>query len=79
MVRSGLDSHHFQYTQKVHTYGVNIRYISESDSNCREMNVSSNKANASLNQYVIARRYARFSGLMSGEGLILYIGFLSVV
>jgi hypothetical protein len=31
------------------------------------------KANASFNQYVIARSYARFSCLMSGEGLILYV------
>ena len=37
---SGFHSHHFQYMQKVHTHGVNIRYISESDSNCGRMNSS---------------------------------------
>ena len=37
---SGFHSHHFQYMQKVHTHSVNIRYISESDSNCGRMNSS---------------------------------------
>lgn len=37
------------------------------------------KANASFIQYVIARRYARLSYFMSGEGLILYVVFLSVI
>ena len=33
------------------------------------------KANASFNQYVIARRYARFSCLTSRRGTICYIVF----
>ena len=37
--------------------------------------IFSNKANASFNQYVIARRYARFSGLVSQRGTICYIVF----
>ena len=37
--------------------------------------IFSNKANASFNQYVIARRYARFSYLTSRRGTICYIVF----
>ena len=29
LVYSGFDSHGFQYMQKVHTRGVNIRYIED--------------------------------------------------
>ena len=31
LVLSGLDSHVLQYMQKVHTYGVNIHYITEAE------------------------------------------------
>ena len=45
---SGFHSHHFQYMQKVHTYGVNIRYISEVYYNVSKIDFILNKANAYL-------------------------------
>lgn len=47
LVCSGLDSHLFQYTQKAHVKTRAICIIlGKRYSNCREMNKSSNKANA---------------------------------
>jgi len=51
LVLSGLDSHVLQYMQKVHTYGVNIRYTSEVQFKLSRNERILNKANA-FNQYV---------------------------
>ena len=48
LVNSGFDSHRLQYMQKVHTYGVNIRYISEVYYNVSKIEFILNKANAYL-------------------------------
>jgi len=45
---SGLDSHVLQYMQKVHTHGVNIRYISEVQFKLSRNEGLLNKANAYL-------------------------------
>ncbi len=46
LVNSGFDSHRLQYMQKVHTYGVNIRYIREVYYNVSKIEFILNKANA---------------------------------
>ena len=46
--RSGIHSHVLQYMQKVHTHGVNIRYISEVHYKMWMIERLLNKANASL-------------------------------
>ena len=43
---SGFHSHSIQYTQKVHTHGVNIRYIMECYYNLWKIELLLNKANA---------------------------------
>ena len=48
LVLSGLDSHVLQYMQKVHTYGVNIRYTSEVQFKLSRNERILNKANAYL-------------------------------
>ena len=45
---SGLDSHMCQYTQKVHTQRVNIRYITDTYYNLSKIERILNKANAYL-------------------------------
>lgn len=54
---SGFDSHVCQHMQKVHTYGVNIRYITDTHYNLSKIEFILNKANA-FNQYVFAQRFA---------------------
>ena len=48
LVLSGLDSHVLQYMRKVHTHGVNIRYISEVQFKLSRNERILNKANAYL-------------------------------
>ena len=62
-----------KYAESPRTSVSVSQYYRNTISSCREMNVSSNKANASFNQYVIARRYARFSCLTSRRGTRYYI------
>ena len=48
LVLSGFDSHMCQYTQKVHTNRVNIRYITDTYFNLSKIERIPNKANAYL-------------------------------
>ena len=48
LVLSGFDSHMCQYTQKVHTQRVNIRYITDTYYNLSKIERILNKANAYL-------------------------------
>ena len=67
LVRSGLDSHSVQICRKPTLTRERFAIFSEHyNSSCREMNVSSNKANASLFQYFSATLcaiFVEYSGL----------------